>query len=129
MKQEKVWYTCDYCGIDLLEAGLLNSDGYGGIRDDDYSCSSETIDICNKSECYNKHLKMLSEEMINNDGLLLYPLDILVDEVGAEYNMLDNGKFKVKWNAEDKWHTYQRETLIKLVIPYYEKYVISGNGK
>ena len=129
MRKEMVWYTCDYCGMDLSQTKLVDNEGYGGIRDEECYCSSETIDICDKPECYKNHLKMISERMINDNGLLLYPLDILIDEVGADYEMLDNNKIKVKWHEKDKWHAYQRNTLIKLIIPYYEKYAIIGNGK
>ena len=72
---------------------------------------------------------MVAEAMKDNDGLLLYPLDILVDEDEADYEMQNKDKFKIRWNADNKWHMYKRDTLIKLLIPVYEKYVISGNGK
>ena len=67
--------------------------------------------------------------MLENDEYLLYPLDILESKCNAEYEKYKDGKFKVKWNSNDKWHIYQRETLVKLLMPLYEKYCIYGNGK
>jgi len=132
MKCEKVWYECNYCCKNLIEAGLINSDGYGGIRDDGFTTSQYSIDICDDPECYQKHLKAVKEQMEEDDSLLFYPLDIAIDEQGLEYDTidtLDDRKYKVKWTVDDNWHKYQRKTLIKLLIPLYEKYVISGNGK
>jgi hypothetical protein len=127
MKRVRTWYECDYCGKDLSEAKLVNSDGYGGIWDE--SLCNHTVDICDNPECYQKHLELVRNRMRNSNGLLYYPLDILVDKEGTEYKLCKDNKVKVKWNKEDNLHTYSMETLIKKLIPVYEKYCISGNGK
>jgi hypothetical protein len=68
--------------------------------------------------------------MMEDDSLFYYPLDILVDEVDLDYNSNPvKDEYKIKWNSEDKWHKYKKETLVKLLIPYYEKYCISGNER
>lgn len=129
MKHEIVYYTCNYCDKNLTEEGLINEDGDNGILDSCYE-DADDIDICDSIKCYQKHLEAVKEQMMENDGLFYYPLDILVDEVGLDYETESHkNEYKIKWNSEDKWHKYKRETLVNLLIPYYEKYCISGNER
>lgn len=68
--------------------------------------------------------------MMKDDGLLYYPLDVMGDEVGLDYNVVaEKNQYKIKWDKDDSWHTYKKETLVNLLIPYYEKYCITGNDK
>lgn len=123
MKHEITYYECDYCNKNLTESGLVNSDGYGGIYDEYYT-NYATIDICDKPNCYNKHLESVRYKMNTDDGLLFLPMDM----ANIEYNTNSiKDIYKIKWSNDDKWHRYKRKTLIDLLIPYYEKYCITGN--
>lgn len=129
MKHEIIYYTCNYCNRNLTEEGLVDENGDGGILDSYYR-GSDDIDICDNPECYQRHLVSVRQQMMEDDILLYCPLDIMADEVGLEYETdLVRDAYKVKWNKNDKWHKYKKETLIKLIIPYYEKYCISGNDR
>ena len=129
MIHEIVYYTCDYCNKNLTESKLVDKDGIGSIIDDAFP-SSETIDICDSLKCYQNHLTAVVNEMLEDDRNIsvFYMLDVLNDEIELDYEYIGE-KFKVKWSSDDKWHKYKKETLVKLLIPYYEKYIISGNDK
>ena len=118
----KQWWECDYCGKKMEEMN---------IYDPEFSDNGEATDICENPKCYKEHIKVVREKLKADIHFMFWVLDELsTNEIIEEYRY-SNNKLFILWNKDDKKSTYAENssTLINLIMPYYEKYLIIKDGR